>query len=92
MSVSRRIRREQDRQAQKHFMMLGDLLSDFYAFLASKPQPSDESVRAEFIKRDRKWRAYCSRFKLKDSASLLFNNEVAQSWKRKSASNDKAQD
>lgn len=83
MSIARRKRRDQSRQTQVHLHVLGEILMGFYAFLEDKNQPSDEQVRAEFQIRENRWKRYCSTNKLTEEASLLFNQEVAQSWKKR---------
>lgn len=85
MSKARRMRRAQERAATKHFGVLGELLSGFYQFLEQKNKPTDEEVRTEFKSRERYWKSYCSANKLNERASLLFNQEVALSWKSRYA-------
>lgn len=85
MSKARRIKRQQERIVAKHMSVLGELLGRFYTFLDRKPKPSDESVREEFIKSEKSWKTYCTNHHLNQSASLLFNQEVAQSWKKRYA-------
>ena len=80
MSMARRNRRVRSRQAQKHFAVLGELLTGFYELLEKQEKPSDQEVRAEFVAREKSWKHYCSRHQLTESASLLFNSEVQQSW------------
>lgn len=83
MSIARRNRRAQSRQSETHLSVLSELLMGFYEFLENKNQPSDEQVRAEFEARENRWKRYCSKNKLTEEASLLFNKEVAQSWKKR---------
>lgn len=83
MSVTRRIRRAQERQAQIHFNVLAGLLMGFYEFLESTPKPSDEEVRTRFIDDEQKWKQYCSNKQLSNEASLWFNYEVSQSWEKR---------
>ena len=85
MSKARRIRRQQERTAAKHLSMLGELLGRFYTFLEKIPKPSDDEVRSEFIRQEQKWKLYCLNNHLNPRASLLFNQEVAQSWKSRYA-------
>lgn len=80
MSKARRIRRQQERFVAKHLDMLGELLGEFYTFLEKHPKPTEEEVRDKFIKSENTWKAYCSKNQLTERASLLFNQEVAQSW------------
>lgn len=81
MSKARRIRRKESRLAEKHMSFLAEILSGFYEFLEQKAKPSDKQVRGEFLTREKSWRAYCKNNQLTENASLLFNKEVAQSWK-----------
>ena len=83
MSISRRIRRAQERDAQKHFSVFGNILMGFYEFLEQTPKPSDEEVRQEFITREERWKRYCKSHKLSEEASLLFNKEVSISWEKR---------
>jgi hypothetical protein len=81
MSQRRRLRREQERLSQKHFSVFGDILMGFYEFLESTPKPSDEAVRQEFIDRQNAWTKYCATHQLTETAKLMFNQEVGQSWR-----------
>ena len=85
MSKARRIRRQQERAVAQHVSVLGELLGRFYTFLEKKPKPSDDEVRSEFIRQEQKWKLYCLNNHLNPRASLLFNQEVAQSWKSRYA-------
>ena len=85
MSKARRIKRQQERVAAKHLSMLGELLGRFYTFLEKTPKPSDDEVRSEFIRQEQNWKLYCDRSQLNTRASLLFNQEVAQSWRHRYA-------
>jgi hypothetical protein len=73
------------RQSQKHFKILAELLMGFYEFLEKKDKPDDGQVRKEFIEREECWKRYCTSNQLTEEASLLFNKEVAQSWKNRYA-------
>lgn len=88
MSKARRIKRQQERDFAKHMDYLGELLGRFYTFLERKPKPSDNEVRSEFIVYDKKWKSYCLHNQLNPRASLLFNQEVALSWKNRYAKQD----
>lgn len=88
MSATRRIKRQRQRAITKHLSVLGEMLGKFYTFLESKPQPSDEKVRSEFIRYENDWKQYCRHNQLTRQASLLFNQEVAQSWKDRYAKRD----
>lgn len=81
MNTQRRIRRAQERIAQLHFSVLGELLMKFYEFLEGTPKPSDEEVRQTFIDYEQRWKKYCATHKLTDDASLLFNKEIGESWR-----------
>lgn len=83
MSIQRRLRRAQTRQAQANFDVLMELLMGFYEFLESTPKPTDEEVRMRFIKDEQRWKDYCSKKQLSKEASLLFNKEVSQSWEKR---------
>ena len=83
MSTNRRIRRERERNAQKHFAVFGSVLMGFYEILEKDPKPSDEEVRNEFIKRESYWKQYCLTHKLSEETSLLFNKEVSISWEQR---------
>jgi hypothetical protein len=85
MSIARRNRRAQAREAEKHFDVLAELLMGFYEFLERKGKPSDEQVRTEFTNREERWKRYCTSNQLTEETSLLFNKEVAQSWKNRYA-------
>jgi hypothetical protein len=77
MSEERRTKRKNE----KHFNVLGELLSGFYEFLEKAPKPTNEEIRSEFTIRENKWKRYCFSNHLNRHATLLFNREVAQSWK-----------
>lgn len=79
MSRSRRERRSSER----YFAYLSELLMGFYTFLEREEKPSDEQVRTEFKERNSQWKFYCRKHGLNEAASLMFNNEVAVSWKER---------
>ena len=79
------IKRRQKRAAQAHSAKLADMLGGFYEFLARPVQPSDEEVRATFIRYDHCWRQYCSKKQLSKSAYDMFRIQVAQLWEQKKA-------
>lgn len=83
MSKTRRIKRAQQRAAQKHFDVFGNILMRYYEFLEKTPKPTDDEVRDEFIKREQRWKQYCKSNHLTEEASLLFNKEVSQSWEKR---------
>lgn len=82
------IKRRQKRAIESHGAVLADMLGRFYEFLAKRPQPSDQEVRAEFIQRDHSWRSYCAKKQMNKSANSLFTEQVAQLWKRKMQKNE----
>lgn len=79
------IKRRQKRAAQVHSAKLVDMLGNFYEFLAQPIQPSEEEVRATFIRYDHNWRQYCSKKQLSKSAYDMFKIQVAQLWEQKKA-------
>ncbi len=83
MSKARRIKRQQERTVAKHLGVLGEVLGRFYTFLEKKPKPTDDEVRSEFIRSEQSWKQHCVKNHLNTRASLLFNQEVAQSWKNR---------
>lgn len=83
MSKTRRIKRAQQRDAQKHFFVFGEILMGFYEFLEKTPKPTNEEVREEFINRETRWKKYCKSHQLTEEASLLFNKEVSISWEKR---------
>lgn len=83
MSIKRRQRRAQVREAQANFDVLTNLLMKFYEFLERDPKPSDSEVRMRFINDERRWKEHCSKRQLNKDASLMFNQEVCQSWEKR---------
>ncbi len=83
------MRRANERESMRNIKVLGDILGEFYTFLEKTPKPSDEEVRAEFIRQDERWHRYCKSHKLTQEASLAFNNEVAVSWRNRYAAKSK---
>lgn len=83
MSITRRIKRAQERTTTQHFNAFSSLLMGFYEFLEKDPKPSDDEVRNEFINREQRWKRYCKIHKLTEEASLLFNKEVSISWEKR---------
>lgn len=81
MGYARNIRRIKRKESERHSNMLANLLGDFYEFLASKPQPSDEQVREKFKSSNKRWKQYCSFHKLMN-ADHLFDLNVSEAWKR----------
>lgn len=83
MKISRRERRAQARQYEKHFNTLTRLLMNFYEFLEQQPKPSDEEVRATFLEYNKRWKDYCTKMQLNHYASSLFTKEVSEAWKHR---------
>lgn len=75
--------------AKKHQRKLNTLLYGFFRLLDKRPKPTDEEVRAEFIKRETDWKAYCILNHLDVRTSLLFNAKVSYEWERKYVKNKK---
>lgn len=74
-------KRLQRKQGQRPLERLAVLLSDFYEFLGSKPQPSDWEVRERFQDNDQEWRRYCAIHKL-TNLNYLFVLNIKEAWKR----------
>lgn len=85
MSTQRRLRRQAQREQQKHFSKLGELLTRFYSFLEGTPKPSDEQVRDTFIQYEKDWKTYCRHYQLNNYTSELFNQEVGKAWRTRYA-------
>lgn len=69
--------------AKKHKKVLDRHLREFFNLLDSKPKPSDEKVRAEFVRHEAEWRFYCTQNRLHARVAELFNANVALEWERK---------
>ena len=67
----------------RHLVFLLSLLTNFYDFLGSTPQPTDEQVRASFVAHELQWRRYCAKNQLNPAASLLFNKQVSAEWNKR---------
>nr|DAP24431.1 MAG TPA: hypothetical protein [Caudoviricetes sp.] len=91
MSKARNLRRQRERAVEKHLNVLGELLGQFYTFLERKEKPSDEEIRAVFLAKEKHWKNYCRREELSEGASVLFNQEVAQTWKQRYSTKDTTQ-
>ena len=83
MSENRRVRRAKQRFVQTIMAVLSDRLGKFYTFLEKSPKPSDEEVRSEFIRQEENWKRYCGANRLPEEVFVLFNQEVAISWKER---------
>lgn len=71
------------KEVKKHKKVLNKHLNEFYKLLNSKPQPSNEKVRAEFVKHEAEWRMYCAQHRLDARVSEMFNINVSLEWERK---------
>lgn len=92
MSLSRRQRRFQQRETERHIKKLGDFLGEFYTFLEQKNKPADSEVREKFITLERRWKGYCRANQLNDNASSMFNREVSLSWRNRYAAPRESQE
>lgn len=81
MSIARNQRRKKERVRTVTTQYLANLLASFYELLSTTPQPSDETVRSEFIKRDTAWKSYCNAHNLMNM-SHLFTLNVKEAWER----------
>ncbi len=71
------------KELKKHKKALNKRLKEFFDLLDSKPQPSAEVVRAEFIRHEAEWRVYCVDHRLGAHIAELFNANVSLEWERK---------
>ncbi len=71
------------KEIKKHKKALRKHLKEFYGLLDSKPQPTDEVVRAEFIRHEAEWRFYCALHRLGPHLAESFNANVSLEWDRK---------
>lgn len=71
------------KEAKKHRKALNRHLKEFFGLLDSTPKPSDEKVRAEFVRHEAEWRLYCSQHRLSARVAELFNANVSLEWERK---------
>ncbi|MGL5690379.1 MAG: hypothetical protein ACRDD8_06090 [Bacteroidales bacterium] len=63
--------------------LLAELIGGYYQFLSGTPQPSDEDVRSEFIRRRNKWMHYCRSNGLSAEAENAFTKEIKAAWEHK---------
>lgn len=68
---------------KQHKKVLNKHLKDFYKFLGSKPKPSNEVVRSEFLRHEAEWRIYCVDHRLQAHLAELFNANVSAEWERR---------
>lgn len=71
------------KEGKKHKKVLDGHLKDFFQLLDSKPKPTDERVRAEFIRHEAEWRLYSVTHGLGARIADLFNANVSLEWERK---------
>lgn len=70
-------------EAKKHQKALNKHLREFFNLLDASPKPSDEKVRAEFVRHEAEWRLYCTQHRLHTRVAELFNANVSLEWERK---------
>lgn len=71
------------REIKKHKKALHRHLREFFELLDSRPQPSNEKVRAEFVRHEAEWRLYCTQNCLSARVAELFNANVSLEWEKK---------
>lgn len=71
------------RECKKTKKVLNRHLKEFYQLLDSKPKPSNQKVRAEFIRHESEWRLYCVTHRLGTRIADLFNANVSLAWEQK---------
>lgn len=71
------------KEAKKHKNVLNKHLKEYFKLLDSKPKPSNQTVRAEFIKHESEWRLYCLTHRLGARIADLFNANVSLAWEQK---------
>ena len=71
------------KEGKKHKKVLDKHLRDFFQLLDSKPKPSNEKVRVEFIRHEAEWRLYSATNGLGTRIADLFNANVSLEWERK---------
>lgn len=77
------------KEGKKHKKVLNRHLKEFYQFLDSKPKPSNEKVRVEFIRHESEWRLHCVTHGLGTRIADLFNADVSLAWEQKYAQQNK---
>lgn len=70
-------------EVKKHKKVLNKHLREFFRLLDSRPKPTNEMVRAEFIRHEAAWRLYCATHCLGTRIADLFNANVSLEWERK---------
>lgn len=71
------------KDGKKHKRVLDKHLKEFFRLLDSKPKPSNEKVRAEFIRHESEWRLYSVTHGLGTRIADLFNANVSLAWEQK---------
>lgn len=71
------------KEGKKHKKVLDRHLREYFHLLDSTPKPSNEKVRAEFIRHEAEWLAYCAQHGLGARLAELFNANVSLEWERK---------
>lgn len=71
------------KEGKKHKKVLNKHLKEFFQLLDSKPKPTNEKVRAEFIRHEAEWRLYSATHCLGTRIADLFNANVSLEWERK---------
>lgn len=67
---------------RKHKKVLKRHLREFFRLLDSNPKPSNERVRAEFIRHEAEWRMYSVTHCLGTRIADLFNANVSLAWEK----------
>lgn len=71
------------KEGKKHKKVLNKHLREFFQLLDSNPKPSNEKVRAEFIRHEAEWRLYSATHGLGARIADLFNANVSIAWEQK---------
>lgn len=90
MSQKRRLKRQAQRETSGMQQVLAGHLSEFYEFLETTPQPSNEEVRANLLEHKEEWFKYCDKNKLTDEQKDLFILNVEIFWKRNAAKTEQS--
>ena len=76
-------KRRNKRFLERHFNVLGLLLSEFYEYLSQPEKPSDEMIRETFTECENRWLMYCKKKQLPEQLYHEFNHQVSEAWKHK---------
>jgi hypothetical protein len=71
------------KEVKKHKKALNAHLKEFFKLLDSRPKPTTETIRAEFIRHEAEWHLYCAKHRLGARLAELFNANVSLEWERK---------